>query len=61
MKKYYERKAHARDIAIYWQCHIASDLDYCWSWQWCADWSARWERIGRKYGLLREFRENGIL
>ena len=59
MKKYYERKAHARQIAIDWQSGIASRPG--WSWEWVAEWYARFERIGRKYGLLKEFKENGIL
>lgn len=59
MTKYYEKKAHARQIAIDWQSRIASRPG--WSWEWVAEWYARFERIGRKYGLLKEFKENGIL
>ena len=59
MKKYYEKKAHARQIAIDWQSRIASRPG--WSLNWLANWIERFERIGRKYGLLKEFKENGIL
>lgn len=58
MSNYMIKKEHSRQIAIDWQlnfCNISH------SWQYCADWQYRFEQIGRKYGLLREFRENGIL
>lgn len=58
MENYRRKKAKARALAIDWQL-ITADSDH--SWQWCIDWAARFERIGRKYGLLKEFRENGIL
>lgn len=55
---YYTKKEKARNLAIDWQI-CAAECDH--SGQWCIDWAERFEKIGRKYGLLREFRENGIL
>lgn len=51
------KKEKARRIAIDWQFNFANRSH---SWQYCTIWQHRFERIGRKYGLLREFRENGI-
>lgn len=54
---YEKRQALARDLAIEWQ----SDL-----WEQGSDWYDIWRvqdffyEVGKKYGLLREFRENGI-
>ena len=59
MLKYQLKKQRARDLAIDWQLNNAGKPGQ--SWQWCAEWAARWERIGRKYGLLKEFKENGII
>ena len=56
---YASKKARARQLAIDWQLRVATRPG--WSWDWCVEWSARWERIGRKYGLLREFKENGFI
>ena len=53
------KKERARQLAIEWQTHL--DLDkHGWSLAYLQAWAERFERIGRKYGLLREFRENGI-
>lgn len=58
--RYQLKQAHARQIAIDWQNNL--DLDkHGWDIQYLNDWYGRFERIGRKYGLIREFRENGIL
>lgn len=57
MKTYQEMKEKARQSAIDWQ----HDLDnHSYSWGEMADFCAHFERLGRRYGLLREFRENGI-
>lgn len=58
MSNYMIKKEHARQIAIDWQLNFCNTSH---SWKYCADWQYRFEQIGRKYGLLREFRENGIL
>ena len=57
MSKYRERQAKARQLAIDWQ----ANFNKIHSWEYILTWSARFERIGRKYGLIREFKENGIL
>lgn len=57
-KSYEEEKAAARNEAIEWQYEV-NKLSLSW-WDTChmAD---HFERLGRRYGLLREFRENGII
>lgn len=60
MTKYMIKKAKAIQIAIDWQANL--DLDkHGWSMSYLQNWYERFERIGKKYGLLREFRENGII
>ncbi len=54
---YEKKKAHAEQLAIDWQWNFNKRGH---SWQYCIDWADRFERIGRKYGLLKVFRENGI-
>ena len=57
-RTYAERKEEARRAAIDWQ------LDFCnhnYSYSELADLYAHFERVGRRFGLLREFRENGII
>lgn len=56
---YASKKARARQLAIIWQQGVATRPG--WSQGWCAEWLARWERIGRRYGLLKEFKENGLI
>ena len=57
MKTYAERKAEVRAEAIEWQADFGNH-DY--SWGEVADWTNYFETMGRRYGLLTEFRENGI-
>lgn len=57
-KSYEEEKAAARDEAIEWQYEVSNNPM---SWQEVAEWGNYFERLGRRYGLLREFRENGII
>lgn len=56
-KSYAERKAKAREEAIEWSSGFA---DAPMSYGELLKWGEHFERIGRRYGLLREFRENGI-
>lgn len=56
-KSYAERKAAAERAAIEWS---SSFDERTMSYGELAEQSARFEKIGRRYGLLREFRENGI-
>lgn len=55
---YQIRKAAARDEAIEWQDEV-NKLSLPW-WDTC-HMTDRFERLGRRYGLLRESRENGII
>ena len=55
---YQIRKAAARNEAIDWEDWKAErNLSY----GEFAEWGNHFERLGRRYGLLREFRENGII
>ena len=57
-KTYQTKRAILRDFAINWQYDFSNLL---YSWGNLADWGAFFEEYGKKYGLLREFRENGII
>lgn len=54
---YAERKEAARQIAIDWQLN---ESDYPYSYGGMAILTDYFYRLGKRYGLLREFRENGI-
>lgn len=57
MNKYQIEKEKARDKAIDWQ----SDFNnHNYSWGELAWYANYFEKLGKRYGLLREFRENGI-
>ena len=54
---YAERKENARQIAIDWQLNESEqDLSYVE----LAEAGNYFYKMGKRYGLLREFRENGI-
>lgn len=56
MDNYKKQKTKARQIAIEWQCndsHNLSMVEYMMA-------TSRFYKLGKRYGLLREFRENGI-
>ena len=56
-KTYDERKESVRNAALDYQSACS---EYCFSYSELA-WIGAWfEHMGRKYGLLREFRENAI-
>lgn len=57
MKTYADYKAEVRERAIQWQYEFAERTI---SWGELAEETAEFERLGRRYGLLTEFRENGI-
>ena len=59
MKKetYLANKKAARNEAMEWQTW-ASEVSM--SWGECAYWGDYFTRLGRRYGLLREFHDNGI-
>lgn len=55
---YKEKKEHIRQKAIEWQGSFA----YClWSYGEVVEFQNKFERLGRRFGLLKEFRENGII
>lgn len=56
--KYQENKNRARALAIKWQA-VASEGDR--DAAYFIEWAERFQRIGRKFGLLREFKENCIV
>ena len=58
MSVYQKRKAAAREFAQEWQAEFSENS---YSWGEIAEYSELFDRIGRRYGLLREFRENGII
>lgn len=58
MNKYKENKEKARQQAIEWQQDFEKQ-GYCWG-----DliiYQQYFEDLGKKYGLLKEFKENGIV
>lgn len=57
MNKYQTGKEKARQIAIDWQIET-SEQNY--SYGELADYGEYFRKIGKRYGLLKEFRENGI-
>ena len=57
-KTYQELKEAARQKAIDWQMWVAEqNLSY----GEFAEYAAEFEKLGRRYGLLAEFRENAII
>lgn len=57
MNSYRENKERIRQKAIEWQ------LDFCnhnYSWGELAEWQEYFYKMGKRYGLLKEFKENGI-
>ncbi len=52
------KKDILREFAIEWQTRF-SEFNY--SYYELADWQTFFEEYGKRYGLLREFRENGII
>ena len=58
MSKYAEKKEQVRQQAIDWQ------RDFCnhnYSYGELAFYSDYFEKLGRRYGLIKEFRENAII
>lgn len=56
-KTYKEQKENLRNFAIEWQQDAAENNL---SWTEMIYWQGWFERMGRRFGLLNEFRENGI-
>jgi hypothetical protein len=58
MNAYQRAKERARDKAVGWQSGFC---DHNYSYGELAYWGEYFERLGKRYGLVREFRENGII
>lgn len=58
MTNYQRRKEAARSAAIDWQLDMEN---HRYTYGELADWLDHFTRLGRRYGLLQEFRENGII
>lgn len=56
-QRYLELKEMARQEAIDWQLDLGN---HNYSWGELAEYQSRFEKLGKRYGLLKEFRENGI-
>ena len=56
-KNYAEKKAYAEDLAKEYQLYYA---DYSWSYGELAEIQGYFEKIGKRYGLLKVFKENAI-
>ena len=58
MNKYYKGKEKTRNEVIDWQADFAK---HNYSYGELAEIQAYFEKEGMKYGLIKEFRENGII
>ena len=56
---YRERKEKARQEAIEWQLSLSDFGNY--SYLELSNWYEHFYQLGKRYGLLKEFRENGII
>lgn len=57
MKTYQEKKENARETTIQWQ---AKNMDYPYSYEGLIILQEYFYKLGKRYGLLTEFRENGV-
>ena len=57
MNNYRQRQSQAREKAIEWQCDFSNSS---YSYLELVEYQNYFEKLGRRYGLLKEFRENGI-
>ena len=57
--EYQKKKARAVEMAQDFQSSFAEGRQ--WSYGELAEVQKRFEKLGKRYGLLREFRENGII
>lgn len=58
MNAYQRAKRRARDEAVEWQSGFC---DHNYSYDELVYWREYFEQLGKRYGLVREFRENGII
>ena len=57
MNKYQENKEKARNKVIEWQLDVSNHNYSCSEF---ASWCDYFYKLGKRYGLLKEFKENGI-
>lgn len=57
MSTYQKRKQELRNQAIEWQLDFEN---HNYSWMELGYWQSYFRTLGKRYGLLTEFRENGI-
>lgn len=55
---YKEQKQRARELAKTWQFDFANNN---YSYEEIGDFGEYFTKLGKRYGLLKEFRENGVL
>lgn len=55
---YQKAKERAREKAKNWQLDFAN---HSYSWEELAVFAEHFTKLGKRYGLLKEFRENGII
>ena len=58
MNEYQKRKENARNKAIRFQCALD---EYNLSWSELAEWQDYFYKLARRYGLVKEFKENAII
>jgi len=58
MNKYQKNKARARHTAQAWQ---AATTETAQTWAEIAESTAYFMKIGKRYGLIKEFKKNGII
>ena len=58
MTKYQQQKAQAEQKAKEYQCNFCENI---YTWQDLAEYSAYFSKLAKRYGLIKEFRENGII
>jgi len=58
MSYYQVKKAAIREAAQNWKNSFVSCL---WGPEEITEWQSRFEHLGRRYGLLRNFRKDGII
>lgn len=59
-KSYKRCKEKARQIAIEWSLAFA-EREEGWYMSELANWTEYFRKVGKRYGLLKEFSENGII
>lgn len=57
---YIKNKERIREEAIRYQCGDGEFKNANYSWSEILEWQCYFEKMGRRYGLLTEFHENGI-